>query len=316
MAHPSPASSEPLRGSDLQAALHFVSDLADTIDDAEAFAHCGVEQLPRLAASEVTTLSLCDLRSHRRHVVGFPAGAIGAEARASFDRHFDAHPLVRYHAVDGGPSVRRISDSMAFAAFRETALYDEYYLPVGIDHAVALPVHVGGGWLVSFVLNRRGSDFSEREVGAARAGAPGGRPAVSPRRLARANAPFLAVRCRRGGAAVGRGIAAAHAARARRAALGRGGQDRPRHRRHPRHQPSHRAQAPRACLRQARRRNAHRRGDARDCARPGAAAASVAARRRTPATPTETQRRGTARLSLSIASMSSCAWRSSKNARL
>ena len=69
MAHPSPASSEPLRASDLRAALDFVSDLADTIDDAEAFARCGVEQLPRLAASELTTLSLCDLGSHRRHVV-------------------------------------------------------------------------------------------------------------------------------------------------------------------------------------------------------------------------------------------------------
>jgi DNA-binding CsgD family transcriptional regulator len=164
MAHTSPASSEPLRSSDLRAALDFVSDLADTIDDAQAFAHCGVEQLPRLATSELTTLSLCDLRGHRRYVVGYPAGAIGPEARASFDRHFDAHPLVRYHAVDGGPCVRRISDSIAPSAFRETALYDEYYRQVGIDHAVALPVHVGGGWLVSFVLNRRGSDFSDREV--------------------------------------------------------------------------------------------------------------------------------------------------------
>jgi DNA-binding CsgD family transcriptional regulator len=164
MAHISPASSEPLRGSDLRAALDFVSDLADTIDDAEAFARCGIEQLPWLAASEVTTLSLCDLCSHRRHVVGLPAGAIGASARASFDRHFDAHPLVRYHAVDGGPCVRRISDSIPFAAFRETSLYDEYYRQVGIDHAVALPVYVGGGWLVSFVLNRHGSDFTEREV--------------------------------------------------------------------------------------------------------------------------------------------------------
>ena len=142
MAHPSPASSEPLRASDLRAALDFVSDLADTIDDAEAFARCGVEQLPRLAASELTTLSLCDLGSHRRHVVGFPRAAIGTEARASFDRHFDAHPLVRYHAVDGGPCVRRISDSFASAEFRETALYDEYYRQLGIDHAVALPVHV------------------------------------------------------------------------------------------------------------------------------------------------------------------------------
>ncbi len=155
---------ESLRGSDLQTALDFVSDLTDTIDDADAFARCCVAQLPRLAASELTTLSLCDLRSHRRHVIGLPPGAIGADARASFDRHFQAHPLVRYHAVEGGQNARRISDSVPFAAFRQTALYHEYYRPVGIDHAVALPVQVGDGWLVSFVLNRHGSDFGDREV--------------------------------------------------------------------------------------------------------------------------------------------------------
>ncbi|MFZ2648691.1 MAG: LuxR C-terminal-related transcriptional regulator [Burkholderiaceae bacterium] len=159
LAHP-----ELLRGSDLSAALDFVSDLTDTIDDADAFARCGVQQLPRLAASELTTLSVCDLRGGRRHVIGFPSGAIGAGARASFDRHFNTHPLVRYHGLEGGCNVRRISDSVPFAAFRETALYHEYYRSVGIDHAVALPVHVGDGWLVSFVLNRRGSDFCEREV--------------------------------------------------------------------------------------------------------------------------------------------------------
>ena len=45
--------------------------------------------------------------------------------------------------------------------------------------------------------------------------------------------------------------------RGRGAALGRAGQDQPRHRRHPRHQPAHGAQAPRARVRQARRRDAH-----------------------------------------------------------
>jgi len=164
MAPASPAISEPLGCSELQAALDFVSDLTDTIGDADAFARCGVERLPRLAASELTSLSLCDLLSGHRHTVGLASGSIGAAARAGFDRHFHAHPLVRYHGYEGGADTRRISDSVPFSAFRETALFDEYYRQVGIDHAVALPLHVGGGWLVGFVLNRRGSDFSNREV--------------------------------------------------------------------------------------------------------------------------------------------------------
>ncbi len=153
-----------LRGSDLRAALDVVGNLGDAADDGDGFARCSVEQLPRLAASELTTLSMCDMRSGRRHVVGVPPGTIDAEARASFDRHFDEHPLVRYHGHEGGQEARRISDSIAMPAFRKTALYADYYRRIGIDHALALPLHSDDGWLVSVVLNRQGRDFSDREL--------------------------------------------------------------------------------------------------------------------------------------------------------
>jgi DNA-binding CsgD family transcriptional regulator len=107
-----------LTSGDWCAVLGVVGDLADAANDADGFARCGVECLPRLAASDLTTLSLCKLASGRRQVIGLPAGAIGAAARAA----------------------------------------------IGIDHAVALPVQVDDEWLVSFVFNRRGRDFSAREV--------------------------------------------------------------------------------------------------------------------------------------------------------
>jgi DNA-binding CsgD family transcriptional regulator len=52
---------------------------------------------------------------------------------------------------------------MPFTRFREGALYSEYYRRVGIDHAVAVPLFVDARNLVSFVLNRRGRDFGERD---------------------------------------------------------------------------------------------------------------------------------------------------------
>ena len=82
---------------------------------------------------------------------------------AVFDHYFDAHPLVRYHAYERGRYARRISDSVAFSRFRRSALYHDYYRRVGMDHAVALPVYVDRRWLVSFVLNRTGRDFSDRD---------------------------------------------------------------------------------------------------------------------------------------------------------
>lgn len=131
--------------------------------DKASFAKLGVERLPALVASEFTTLSICHLASGKREVFGLPAGALSAQDRAAFDRHFHEHPLVRFHAYQGGKVPQRISDSVPFEQFRRTALYNDYYRRIRIDHAMALPIYVRDGLLVSFVLNRTRRDFTDRE---------------------------------------------------------------------------------------------------------------------------------------------------------
>jgi DNA-binding CsgD family transcriptional regulator len=151
-----------LSASDYRAVLRVVQELA-AVDDTDQFARRGVRLLGNLVASELTTLSVCDLANDRRSVVSSPAGAISAADRAAFDRHFIEHPLVRYHAIEHGRGTRRISDSIPFARFRHSALFAEYYRPIGIDHVIAMPLHVNDRLLVSFVLNRKGRDFSDHE---------------------------------------------------------------------------------------------------------------------------------------------------------
>ena len=155
---------ELLRTRDLHAALHALGDIAEAGPDAAQFAQAGVQVLSQLVPSELTTLSRCDLVNGQRIVYGAPPGAIGSEQRAAFDRHFMAHPLVRYHAFEGGAFAHRISDSMSLARFRETPLFNDYYRRIGLSHALALPVRSDGRELVSFVLNRQGCDFSDREL--------------------------------------------------------------------------------------------------------------------------------------------------------
>jgi DNA-binding CsgD family transcriptional regulator len=149
---------------DYRAGLDVVGAMAAATTSVEAFARNGVELLHRTIGAEITTLSECDLASGRRIVVATPGASIGAADRACFDRHFNEHPLVRFHATAGGRTTHRISDSVPFARFRNTSLFNEYYRRIGIDHAVALPVFVDRRWLVSFVLNRTGRDFSDRDV--------------------------------------------------------------------------------------------------------------------------------------------------------
>ena len=152
-----------LRESDFRTGLELLGAMQECSRDVASFARAGVERLPRLVASEFTTLSICHLASGRREVYGLPAGALSADERAAFDRHFHQHPLVRFHGYQGGGVTQRISDSVPFAQFRESPLYNEYYRRVRIDHAIALPIRVRDGLLVSFVLNRTRRDFTDRE---------------------------------------------------------------------------------------------------------------------------------------------------------
>ena len=147
----------------LRAALDLLGAMNEAALDKRVFAQLGVEQLPQLVASEFTTLSICHLASGRREVFGLPAGALSEQDRAAFDRHFYEHPLVRYHAYQGGRGTQRISDSLPIEQFRRSALYNDYYRRIRIDHAMALPIYVRDGVLVSFVLNRTRRNFTDRE---------------------------------------------------------------------------------------------------------------------------------------------------------
>ena len=152
-----------LTRNDYAGALALVARLQPATCDAGLFAREAVLALTEFVASELTTLSECDLVSGRRCVVGLPGVRLGARDIECFDRHFFEHPLVRFHGFDGGCVTRRISDSLSRSEFRRTALYADYYQRVGLEHAVALPLRIDGGVVVSLVLNRRGIDFSERD---------------------------------------------------------------------------------------------------------------------------------------------------------
>jgi DNA-binding CsgD family transcriptional regulator len=147
---------------DLKLAVDLIG-IVGTQSGPAALAEAGVQRLPELVGSDVTTLSVCTLRTGHRRVVCNPAGAISEGDLACFDRFFFEHPLVRYHAQNPDGTSHRISDSQTPRIFQRTALYNDYYRNVGIDHAIAVPLFVDSSLLVSFVLNRKGRDFSERD---------------------------------------------------------------------------------------------------------------------------------------------------------
>jgi DNA-binding CsgD family transcriptional regulator len=151
-----------LPGKGLEQALDFMLDVS-ALREPEAIVRGVVEGLPRLVASEITTLSICDLAAGTREVVASPREAIGAEDQACFNRLIHEHPLVRFHSTHADGGACRISDCMPRAVFERQAICGDYYRRIGIDHVMAVPVVASAGLVMSYVLNRRGADFSDAE---------------------------------------------------------------------------------------------------------------------------------------------------------
>lgn len=152
-----------LSGRQLRSALEALHEIGEACAARETYARRGVVTLSRLIGAELTTLSVCDLDSNHRSVVSDVPGALSRREIEAFDRHFPEHPLVREHGRNPAAVTRRISDLVAPRAFRETPLYNDYYRRIGIGHAMAIPVRVDRRVLVSFVLNRGGAGFTDRE---------------------------------------------------------------------------------------------------------------------------------------------------------
>ena len=152
-----------LTRNDYAAALRLLAQLEAESFDLESFARAAVAAVGSFVASEVATLSICDLRTGHRKVVGLPVLRIGPDEIECFDRHFFEHPLVRHHGFDRGTATHRISDSLNRRDFRDTALYADYYRRIGLDCVMAVPLYVDERTLASIVLNRRALDFSERD---------------------------------------------------------------------------------------------------------------------------------------------------------
>ena len=152
-----------LTRNDYARALQLLARVEPQTGDEGSFARAVVLALHDYVAAELTTLSVCDLVTGHRRVVGLPGVRLGAEEIACFDRHFFEHPLVRHHGFEGGLLTRRISDLVSRHDFQRSALYGDYYRRLGLEYTIAVPLLSDHRTLVSVVLNRRGLDFDERD---------------------------------------------------------------------------------------------------------------------------------------------------------
>ncbi|WP_295953872.1 LuxR C-terminal-related transcriptional regulator [Rhodoferax sp.] len=152
-----------MRERDWRACFELLQTVLEAGDSVDALARAAVNALPMLVVAEISNLWMCDLRNGQRQSLAMPEAGIGAENRVCFNSYFRTHSLLQFHADPHGPGAYRLSDGLLFSRFCHSELYNGYFRRGGTDYAVSLPVYVDDATLVSFVLNRRDRDFSERE---------------------------------------------------------------------------------------------------------------------------------------------------------
>lgn len=148
---------------DYAIALKLLARVEAQADDAEDFACAVVLALHELVAAELTTLSVCDLTTGQRRVVGLSGICLGHNELTCFDRHFFDHPLVRHHGLEGGGPSQRISDRVGQRDFQRSALYGDHDHRIGLHCVIAVPLLRSPQTLVSVALHRSGRDFDERD---------------------------------------------------------------------------------------------------------------------------------------------------------
>ena len=153
-----------LTRNDFANALQLLARVEAQAENVNSFARAVVPELGDYVASELTTLSVCDLFTGHRQVVCLSGVRLGAEEIKCFDRHFFEHPLVRHHGMEGGSQTRRISDLVSRHEFQHSAPHGDYYRRrIRLEYEIVMPLFRDQRMLVSVVLNRRGLDFSERD---------------------------------------------------------------------------------------------------------------------------------------------------------
>lgn len=155
------ASASRLSSRELRKVLDTLHALGDACAGSDDLASRGIECLPGLIGSDLTTLVVCDVDSGHRLVK--PEGLLPREMSEVFDRYFRQHPLVRAHGRNPHAVTARLADLVSQSEFHRQPLYNEYYRPIRIEHAMAMPIHVDQRFLVSFVFNRERRAFSDRE---------------------------------------------------------------------------------------------------------------------------------------------------------
>jgi len=112
----------------------------------------------------VASFNTVEPARRRIRSVSRPAGPVASpETVETLARHMHEHPLLAYHQASGDGASLMLSDLVTRRQFRDSALYREFYGPLGIQYQMTAALALGPQANVGIALSRCRADFTEQE---------------------------------------------------------------------------------------------------------------------------------------------------------
>jgi DNA-binding CsgD family transcriptional regulator len=127
--------------------------------DPDAFARHAVERLPEVVGAQ--RVSYNEMHPRRGVVRAVVAPACARPLLTV--RHYEEHPMMQRFLRSGDGRAAAFSDFLTPAALHATAMYQEHYRLVGVEHQVAVFLGRPGVTMIGFALGRDRLDFADRD---------------------------------------------------------------------------------------------------------------------------------------------------------
>lgn len=134
------------------------------IRDTEAFMAHVLTALRTLIPVEITSYSELNLEERQCSLwLVEPADAATAEDQRIFEAHASEQPLIGSYLSTRDGGARKNSDFLTRSQFHRTALYNEFYRRVKMEHTMAIHLPGTPSLIIGIALHRALTDFSERD---------------------------------------------------------------------------------------------------------------------------------------------------------
>lgn len=134
------------------------------IRDTEAFMTHVLTALRTLIPAEITSYSELDLDQRQCSLwLVEPSDAATPADQRIFEAHASEQPLITSYLRTRDGGARKNSDFLTQYQFHQTALYNEFYRRVKMEHTIAIHLTGSPSPIIGIALHRDLTDFSERD---------------------------------------------------------------------------------------------------------------------------------------------------------